>query len=483
MGEIVTRDQIAEFLESGGWRQLFDSGALLRGAKRARSRQVLEIRAETLETGDVEIVSQVMDEDGHRNESILAFWFESGGVNIDASCSCGVGVNCEHSAASLEYLAKAKNKRLERAFGENPHAEAMQGKTLLEAEEESKPDPVAPKLDAGGSLSFRLRVERRPEGERSAWLPEIYAVATVAYGGERVSLEPSGNLRPIVTPTGKIHRDRAKEIEAVNALYALDLLPGAEQPPVSLKKVAPPPTDGVLWRIDREAWPHPEFYWQRFRHEATPALERRGWEVRFAPDVGFKPLVFRTETWKAEIVEEGKGWFHLSAGFEIDGEVFELQPILAALVANRFLEVTEGMPGGQEFMIFLPDGRGLALPVGRFRTILTTLGDLVAFNFTDGPVKLQKLEAALVADSEALAVEGPEEVEELAARVGDFSRIDRVAVPAGLKATLREYQEDGFCWMQFLARYGLNGILADDMGLGKTLQALAHILAEKESGR
>jgi SNF2 family DNA or RNA helicase len=36
--------------------------------------------------------------------------------------------------------------------------------------------------------------------------------------------------------------------------------------------------------------------------------------------------------------------------------------------------------------------------------------------------------------------------------------------------------------MQFLARYGLNGILADDMGLGKTLQALTHLLAEKESG-
>ena len=46
----------------------------------------------------------------------------------------------------------------------------------------------------------------------------------------------------------------------------------------------------------------------------------------------------------AEIVEEGRGWFHLSAGFEINGEPFELQPILAALVENRFLEVTEGLP-------------------------------------------------------------------------------------------------------------------------------------------
>ena len=61
---------------------------------------------------------------------------------------------------------------------------------------------------------------------------------------------------------------------------------------------------------------------------------------------------------KAEIVEEGKGWFHLSAGFEIDGEKFDLQPILAALVSNHFLETTAKKPPGQEFLVFLPDGRG-----------------------------------------------------------------------------------------------------------------------------
>ncbi|MCB1063486.1 MAG: DEAD/DEAH box helicase, partial [Verrucomicrobiae bacterium] len=46
-----------------------------------------------------------------------------------------------------------------------------------------------------------------------------------------------------------------------------------------------------------------------------------------------------------------------------------------------------------------------------------------------------------------------------------------------------EYQLDGYHWLQFLAQYGLNGILADDMGLGKTLQTLAHLLMEKERGR
>jgi SNF2 family DNA or RNA helicase len=45
------------------------------------------------------------------------------------------------------------------------------------------------------------------------------------------------------------------------------------------------------------------------------------------------------------------------------------------------------------------------------------------------------------------------------------------------------YQREGLNWMQYLRERNLSGVLADDMGLGKTVQALAHILVEKESGR
>ena len=58
-----------------------------------------------------------------------------------------------------------------------------------------------------------------------------------------------------------------------------------------------------------------------------------------------------------------------------------------------------------------------------------------------------------------------------------------IDVPAGLEATLRGYQEDGFRWLGTLERLGFGGILADDMGLGKTLQVIAHVLAQKEAGR
>ena len=50
-----------------------------------------------------------------------------------------------------------------------------------------------------------------------------------------------------------------------------------------------------------------------------------------------------------------------------------------------------------------------------------------------------------------------------------------IPAPAGLNATLRPYQLEGYQWLDLLRSTGLGGILADDMGLGKTVQILAAI--------
>ncbi|WP_273168145.1 DEAD/DEAH box helicase [Actinomyces israelii] len=55
---------------------------------------------------------------------------------------------------------------------------------------------------------------------------------------------------------------------------------------------------------------------------------------------------------------------------------------------------------------------------------------------------------------------------------GAASALD-VPAPAGLRATLRPYQLDGYRWLALLQSTGLGGVLADDMGLGKTVQVLA----------
>ena len=56
------------------------------------------------------------------------------------------------------------------------------------------------------------------------------------------------------------------------------------------------------------------------------------------------------------------------------------------------------------------------------------------------------------------------------------------AVPSGLKAELRDYQEIGFRWMVRLDHWGAGACLADDMGLGKTVQTIAFLLYKAAKG-
>ncbi len=463
MSHVPSHDEIHAFLDKGSWKTTFSASVADAGFKLARAKQITRCSSELLETGDIEITASVMDKNGHQEEVVIALWKEDGALQLDTSCSCPVKLCCEHAAAVLEHLTRPG--RLEKSFGELTEAPPV--KTIA-------PPPTSPTqraAPASTSSTLTLSIHRRPAGDTYTWLPETYATAHVSYGEKTYPLDPAGNIAP--------PRDRSAEMTALNTLYALDLIPGAEEPPPSLKKLTVPtaPSDGTLWAPNNKEW-QPSIYWQRFYHEAIPALEKRGWNVTIAPDAITEPLRFNAATWKAEFVEESKGWFSLSAGFEVAGEPMDLQPILATLVEYNFLELTQGLPSGQEFLIFLPDGRGITLPVGRFRRILTHLGELLDFKF-DGKIKLHKIEAASIC--EALAEDDPNFTAPLEVQQVTF-KTQHSEIPSGLQATLRDYQAEGYQWMQFLAKNDLHGILADDMGLGKTMQSLTHILAEKDKG-
>ncbi|MBX3026173.1 DEAD/DEAH box helicase [bacterium] len=58
-------------------------------------------------------------------------------------------------------------------------------------------------------------------------------------------------------------------------------------------------------------------------------------------------------------------------------------------------------------------------------------------------------------------------------RLRAFRGVPEVAVPTGIRATLRAYQRRGLDFLAYAAQLGIGAVLADDMGLGKTLQALA----------
>ncbi len=73
---------------------------------------------------------------------------------------------------------------------------------------------------------------------------------------------------------------------------------------------------------------------------------------------------------------------------------------------------------------------------------------------------------------DALEAPRPPELARLAPLFGQFDGIPHTALPKGINAELRHYQQQGVDWLAFLRDAELGAVLADDMGLGKTLQTI-----------
>ncbi len=78
-------------------------------------------------------------------------------------------------------------------------------------------------------------------------------------------------------------------------------------------------------------------------------------------------------------------------------------------------------------------------------------------------------------------VQGGEWINQQLAQLRDPRRSGRL--PAGFKAELRPYQQEGVYWLRFMAQLGLGACLADDMGLGKTVQVLAALSQWKQEAK
>ena len=87
------------------------------------------------------------------------------------------------------------------------------------------------------------------------------------------------------------------------------------------------------------------------------------------------------------------------------------------------------------------------------------------------------LQAALTGkldlDGGAMEVHPGATLEKVRDRIVDASVVAPLDPPAGLAATLRDYQRHGLTWLAELTGVGLGACLADDMGLGKTVTLIA----------
>ena len=122
----------------------------------------------------------------------------------------------------------------------------------------------------------------------------------------------------------------------------------------------------------------------------------------------------------------------------------------------------------------LPDNTVAILPENWFSDYRHLLE--VSENPDSEKLRIRKYQAPLL----NFPSQGRRKMQEKLQSLNQIDEIPVVAVPKGLKATLRNYQHTGFEWLCFLKEQGMGGILADDMGLGKTLQTLTLLQQEKE---
>jgi len=468
---------LQDFLAESAWVERFDEELRALGARLMPKVNDLRLDGEA----EISAKANVLGE-----EVEATFWEEAGGIAFETSCTCGAGAFCEHGFAVLGKMAK--EKRLARLFGRTAtEAVAMAigsvGQKMTERND--APEPVFELAVRKGAVdrATKLLLQSLGQKEPEEW---IFGEAFVSYGNLRKPLADSGEDGKTPAEMRAIRQLRDTGLSSMMSNPAWRFL-------LSMKSRSVSAEEGQdKWFPDPGRMPVDAF-WHEFRGEKVAQLEAIGWRISFGEGVGHQvheadPVKWETKLSRDEDEDgyEGDfsdgGWFSLSVGFDVDGVRHDLMPILAGLLKQDFLEETLDRPDGGYVYAPLKNGDALKLPIGRVRRILRHLSALVDPKFF-GKARVHALDAAALAGLEGLGIDAPKGLEKLKKRLENFSKVEELDEPPELRATLRDYQKDGFRWMQFLARHGLHGILADDMGLGKTLQTLAHLMAEKTSGR
>jgi len=232
--------------------------------------------------------------------------------------------------------------------------------------------------------------------------------------------------------------------------------------------------------------------WHDFQEEIIPLLKEQGWQFEF--DESFSLHFDDAEDWYAELntldgsdEKESHQWFAMDLGIEINGEKFNLLPVLVDLIANEASphSLYEKLQQKQTIILPITSDRWIKLPTKRLLSIFGTLIELYDKDplNSDGSLvfnKQQSIYFTELLNDPKLYWKGEEELRQLNDKLKNFSGIEEVVIPDEVNAQLRDYQLTGINWLHFLRDFGFNGILADDMGLGKTIQTLVHLLYEKQ---
>lgn len=227
-------------------------------------------------------------------------------------------------------------------------------------------------------------------------------------------------------------------------------------------------------------------FWASFLQSSVPELEKLGFTTSVDSSAELNVINFEPENLQTgidDLPDHGIDWFQFQASYLTpEGNNVSLLPLVSLFIQQLTLEdldhmIASSLPD-QKMILRHPDTNDIiSFPRIQLLTLTKNICELFGHNDPEQP--LHRIQAADIASS--LDMDGTGTLKDLAAlgnKLKDITELPKPVLPKEVKAQLRDYQLDGYHWMQFLARHSLHGILADDMGLGKTLQTLTHIQAE-----
>ena len=218
----------------------------------------------------------------------------------------------------------------------------------------------------------------------------------------------------------------------------------------------------------------------------VPRLERAGWKIIMDEDLDV-PVVEPQQWYGQAQADTEAGWFNLELGIVHEDQTINLVPLLLQGLDHLRHEMDTTADGDLSLPshLWLHDDQSLLrIPSERIKPLLQVTLELYRDrDAREGQLRLSRIEAARVMGESEAEWRSEHNLGNLARELADFEQLPTTQVPEGFHATLRDYQQQGLDWLQFLHRAGLGGILADDMGLGKTLQTLAHLHTLKQAGQ
>lgn len=201
-----------------------------------------------------------------------------------------------------------------------------------------------------------------------------------------------------------------------------------------------------------------------FLDNMVPVLTERDWIIE--SDVPEYKIINEPAEIEFNIrqADSGINWFEFEQDCEINGETFNLSELARLMIDNQG---------------YVKTGSGYVKIDDNSQKEISSLSKLGAFRrnkkFTKADI-LPMVSAAQINGQDQSSVDFIKNINQMESCSINASPSERFT------GELRDYQQYGLNWLNFLYTAGLGGVLADDMGLGKTVQTIAFVDQLEQKG-